>query len=384
VIAKQFNDIKKSDVDALLQNSVPECRTMDYKTMLPESGSDRTREFLADVSSFANAAGGDILYGVRETQGVPVEIPGLKGIDVDGEILRLENIIRTGVQPRILGVQLKPVAGFSDGPVILARIPRNWMAPHVVVHGGTFRFYTRNSAGKHPMDITELRAAFALSDSIPERMRRFRDDRIAKIIAGETPVSLMRPAAYAVLHLLPLSAFADTRIVDTTAISTDRLLPVTTNLGARRRLNIDGVVVSVHRDGSTSYVQLFRSGVIEIVHMIGHPLRDALLIYPIEYEIEIIASLRRYLALLNELNIAPPVFVLTAMYGAKGYTIAGANWLHDQHPIDREILLLPDVQLNDYAEPPEDVMRVPFNVVWNAVDLPSSRNYDGENWRPNT
>ena len=41
-----------------------EGRTLDYKRTLPGSTDEEKREFLADVSSFANAAGGDIVYGI--------------------------------------------------------------------------------------------------------------------------------------------------------------------------------------------------------------------------------------------------------------------------------------------------------------------------------
>jgi hypothetical protein len=334
------------------------------------------------VSSFANASGGDILYGIEEDKGVPVSIPGAAITDADAEKLRLENVIRTSIQPRVLGIQSKTIGGFAQGPVLLMRIPRSWTAPHVVTHGGAFRFYTRNSAGKHPMDISELRAAFALSESVPERMRRFRDDRLAKIITGGTPVSLCRGQAYAVLHLLPLSAFTDTGVVDTSAIYPDWLLPVETKFGGSRRLNIDGVVVSVHRDNSPSYVQLFRNGTMEIAHEIGGPRQEKSVIFPIEYEKQFVDALCRYFKFLNELEITPPVFILAAVYGAKGCTIYEDGRFLEQHPIDREILSLPEVEVHDYAERPENVMRYPFDVVWNAVGLPGSLNYDGDVWKP--
>ena len=61
--------------------------------------------------------------------------------------------------------------------------------------------------GKHQMDITEIRAAFALSEEMPERIRRFRDDRLAKIAANDTPVPL-QPNPKVIFHLLPLVAFS--------------------------------------------------------------------------------------------------------------------------------------------------------------------------------
>ncbi len=101
MINKPFDLINKTEVLNLISNEVREGRMLDYKETLPGgSDSDKT-EFLADVSSFANAAGGHILYGIREKRdngkptGIPESAEGLEGVNVDSEILRLESIIRT-------------------------------------------------------------------------------------------------------------------------------------------------------------------------------------------------------------------------------------------------------------------------------------------------
>ena len=107
-IPTQFDDITKADIDALLANGVPEGRTIEYKLTLPGSTDQDKKEFLADISSFANAAGGDLLYGLDAQKGVPTAIPGLAIADSDAEIRRLEGIIRTGIDPRIPGVRIKP------------------------------------------------------------------------------------------------------------------------------------------------------------------------------------------------------------------------------------------------------------------------------------
>ena len=44
--------------------------------------------------------------------------------------------------------------------IVLVRIPRSWVSPHMVTHKGTSRFFARNSAGKYQLDVSELRTAF--------------------------------------------------------------------------------------------------------------------------------------------------------------------------------------------------------------------------------
>ena len=85
-------------------------------------------------------------------------------------------------------------------------------------HGQGFRRWLvsvllANSAGKYPLDSTEIRAAFALSEALPERIRRFRDERLAKIIADEMPVNL-EPHPRLMLHMVPVSSMLGTATLD--------------------------------------------------------------------------------------------------------------------------------------------------------------------------
>ena len=56
MIQKAFAGIDKDDIDSLVTNQVKEGRTIEYKATLPGVKDAEKKEFLADVSSFANAA----------------------------------------------------------------------------------------------------------------------------------------------------------------------------------------------------------------------------------------------------------------------------------------------------------------------------------------
>lgn len=89
-----------ADVENLLANKVPEGLRLDYKRDTVGKQDKDVVEFLKDVTSFANAAGGDIVFGVAESKGVPASIEGLPDVtDVDAEILRLNQMILTGIEP---------------------------------------------------------------------------------------------------------------------------------------------------------------------------------------------------------------------------------------------------------------------------------------------
>jgi len=90
LLAVPFEQITEADLNALVAQKVPESIVLDYKRDLV-AGSDKDRhEFLADVSSFANTTGGEILFGIEEANGLPIKLVGINASNIDQEILRLD------------------------------------------------------------------------------------------------------------------------------------------------------------------------------------------------------------------------------------------------------------------------------------------------------
>ena len=264
-----FDAIDKGRIEALVANEVRENLTLEYKEMLPGMGRDDKKEFLADVSAFANATGGDIVYGIREKReggkatGMPEKAVGLASINADAEIRRLENMITDGIEPRISGIRIKAIDNFESGPVILLRSPKSYLSPHMLKLGDS-RFYSRTNAGKQTLDVMQIRSAFSISESLPEKVRRFRDERIARIVAGETPIPLPdRPKI--VLHLLPASSLDPATRVDFSVLTANHKLqePINSWNGCIPRFNLDGYLVhsNAGRPGApVTYLQAFRNG----------------------------------------------------------------------------------------------------------------------------
>lgn len=391
MINKRFELIDKSDIDSLIVNQVPESRTIDYKEELPGNTDNDKKEFLADVSSFANASGGDLLYGIqeqRDSKGQPTGLPeianGLDGINSDTEIRRLENIIRDGIAPRISNVQLAAIEGFSKGTLIVIRIPKSWTSPHMVTFKNHSRFYSRNSAGKYPLDVTEIRSAFALSESLPEKIRNFRDERIAKIVAGEAPV-LLGSGLKMVLHLLPITSFTPGTQINLTSIRQHpRLVPMGV-MSWDYRYNFDGFLnSSIPRSSSTSvaYLQVFRNGAIESVFVFSK--RDSEKLIPsIAYEEYLIKALQNYLIAEKEFEFNPPIFVMLSLIDVKGYEmgVGGGFDFYRSSPIDRDALLLPEAIVEDYNSRASDILRPALDTVWQSAGRERSLNYDENgNW----
>lgn len=131
---------------------------------------------------------------------VPVEIGGVECNTIDGEKLRIESLLRDGVEPRITGIQIHDVTLSDTRSALIVRIPRSWAAPHMVKFRGASKFYSRNA------DVTEIRNAFLLSETLADKMKDFRTKRLGKAIANELPMK-MPDGPKAIMHLIPFSAF---------------------------------------------------------------------------------------------------------------------------------------------------------------------------------
>jgi len=397
MIPKPFGDtITKQDIDNLVANAVREGRTIEYKESGPGISDGDKKEFLADVSSFANASGGDILYGVpanRDADNRPTGLPdsptGLT-VNADEEKLRVESLLRDGIQPRIPAVRVEAVSGYPNGPVMVVRVAKSWAAPHMVVFKSSSRFFSRNSAGKYPMDVTEIRWAFGSSETLPEKIRAFRDGRLAKIIAGDTPVAMMA-RNLVVLHILPVMAFVAADKIDVTRVDASQLpplyLPNRAAHGWDKRLNLDGLLTYTRSSEATClyYTLLFRSGAIEAVDIVTlYAEAGAQKTVSLDYEPTITFILPKYLDLLRQLAVTPPVFLFLTMIGVKGYTMpVEARKFAPNDVIDRDILSLPEVVVDDFSRSPEVIMKPIFDAVWQSAGFRGSWNYDNQGkWAP--
>lgn len=399
MFGKPVAKITCEDIEALVANEVSEGRTLEYKQSLPGGNDDARKEFLADVSSFANAVGGHILFGVteqRDSDGHPTGIPevatGLGGVNADKEILRLDQMVRSGIEPRMSGFRLRAIPGFKDGPVLLAHIPRSTIGPHVVSFRWRPRFYSRASNGKYPMDLVELRSAFAAAAGVSERVRSFRDDRLARIAADETPIPL-RDCPRIALHLVAWDSLTPGFSIDLIqARPPDTMLKPIETSGYSPTPNFDGYLVHNKPHGGergSAYTQVFRNGMIEAVEagMLLPEAEGRKIIYGAYCEKRLVEGGGRYLDAIKTLGLHPPVFVLLSFVGVRGYVVTrGGPRYHGfgrDNPIDRDTLILPDVEMQSFEEGFAKVMKPAFDVLWQTSGAPGSPSYDSDgNWKP--
>jgi hypothetical protein len=279
MLATNFDAITADEILRLVNNKTPESRVLEYKLELPKGNDSDVKEFLADVSAFANAAGGDIVYGVSDetvagrSTGRPDQAPGitLSGETADEAVRRLSQICQQGLDPAIPGLRIRDISKAGGPTFILIRIPRSWIAPHMVTKDGLTRFFLRIDKAKIPMDREQMRQAFLFSDSARSRIERFRDERLARIISNDLGVRL-QPTWKWVVHVIPVASISGSLSVDLSSFN-----PMAGNLprlgGAMsRRPNVDGMMIASdvgHRFESLEFLQIFRNGAIEHINTGG-------------------------------------------------------------------------------------------------------------------
>ena len=389
MITKRIDQLVYADIEDLVQRQVPEGRGLDYKRELPGRTDNDVKEFLKDVSSFANASGGHLIYGVTtkkiagENTSIPDEIVGLGSINEEAETLRLSQLIRDGIQPRLTSFQVQPIKG-ADKTVVIIHIPSSWNAPHMVAKMTT-PFYSRTSTGKHGLDATEIRYAFSMSESVGERIKAFRDERIGRILAGETPVPI-NPDAVVVVHCIPLEAFREKTAIELEALisASGGLHPIGVS-GWDKRSNLDGVIMFSQPKGERAigYVQVFRNGVVESVNAEVLSVNGETKLIPITYfENKIVEHCNQIVALLHKLDLDSPRVVFISLLNVQGYRLPSEHGCRPYgYPIDRKHLLLPDVLINDVSTPAEIFLKSSFDLIWQACGNKRSPHYDKDgNW----
>jgi len=399
--SKSLDKITEDDLLGLIKSEAVENRQLEYKRELPGIAEKDKREFVRDVVSFANSAGGHIIFGIGATNGIPTELVPISEDKIDDAKLRLESIIRTSVEPTIQGLKIDSVK-LSNGRALIIEIPRSLFGLHLIKGRGAF--ITRTSAGKSELDVGEIRAAFAGAEAASARMREFRAERTWRLQNGEALWPLIS-SRVGVMHILPLASFASGAYycaIDKIPREVGEILypmgrrpsvyvPKITFDGYANQMNWGGKGGALH-----GYSHIFRNGAIESVNadfldQFFGPAEiaqgDAAQLYWLE--ILTMDCAERMLRMMELLEIPGPYYLLLAFLNVKGFRVTRGGerprFVQDYRTVDRENLILPEVLIESTDVSIESEMRSSFDMVWNACGWQRSFSYTDdrypENWR---
>ena len=330
IFSLPLDQIDADRLEALRTDGIAESRHLEYKEKLPGISDGDKLEFLADVTSFGNAAGGDLIYGVRgrrDSENKPTgeieAIVGLPDLNFDDVKLRFENMVRDGVEPRMSPLAFHPIPRRSAPSCLLVRIPRGWAGLHMIKKWS--RFYSRNSAGKYQLDVHEIRAGFLAAETAYDRIRRLRTERVARTLALETPTPV-GDGPKLILHAFPVNASEEVwpRVCAMEESDIGLRLPIIGGQVSSWRYNLDGFVAHTQRSDKSnqSYTQLFRDGGIEAFSggiLVRSPDRGGF--YPRWMEQHAIGTLTQYQRFAQSIGVTPPLLVALTLSGVKGWKL---------------------------------------------------------------
>jgi len=381
MIQKSIDKVNEQDLINLRTNSVQESKIIEYKKLLNINTKEDKMEFLADISSFSNTNGGDLLIGISEKKGIPDSIDGIDIDNPDKEINKLESLIRDGIEPNIVGLEIKFVKLTNLKRVMIIRIPKSWNLPHRIVYRGYDKFYARNNSGKYPMDVGELRNAFNLSSTLNEKIQKFRTNRVFEITANEA-TNILVDGAKIILHLLPLSSFSPVKYYNLNDIyqNPGLLKPIYCS-GWNHRINFDGFFTYQsfpNSDKINTYVLLYKNGIIEAVdNSLFYHQSDIPTIPIILLENKIVEAINNYLRVLSSLSVDFPILVYISMINMKGYQLYSDELrIRGSKKIENETLFLPEFILENNQICIENMLKNTFDSIWNACGHKGSFHYD--------
>jgi len=377
---KPLIDLKIDDINTIVQNKIPESRGLDYKRELPPQTDAGNKELLKDISAFANTTGGYLIYGIEEKEGIPTEILGVDVNNFDGLKQRIENLLRTGVDPVIRAVDFQAVDVNESKKIIIIKIPRSIARPHVVKIKEHFRFYGRNSSGVHQLEIEDLRRAFLESETLATKIKNFRTDRISAISTNETFMPL-ESGAKIILHLIPESSFDIGKKYDFGGNWTSDFVPISAS-GWNSRMTFDGMMTYWGASKESiiyNYTHIYKNGILEAVDSVLLTGSDKKFISP-GYEEELIRKLNLYLNSFKKYQIELPAWVCLSLIGVKGHKMY-TDWGRDVSCIYSDELIITPIRIENYDLPADKILKPAFDSVWNACGLKQSINYDNDgNW----
>ena len=262
----------QADLEQLVSDQAVEGPHLDFKRDLPAAWDNASKhEFLADVSAFANAGGGDLVYGIDENGNAQAAavVPQVL-VNADQEVRRMQDFLLNLTEPRLPGVQVHAIAvtvGGLAGHAVVVRVPQSWAGPHRVKTNQ--HFFVRDGVRKRQLDVPEIRGLFLRSENQAQRVRDCRTERLGKLLTGEAPHRLI-DGPLLVVHVIPTQAALGLVQIDPVLYATERRLPVLGSSAGLSRLNVDGAL-AVHNpnpQGTQGYSQFFRNGFFESVYVL--------------------------------------------------------------------------------------------------------------------
>ena len=198
VLSKPKDEINIPDIQDLIDSEVPEGEQIEFKETLPAKGNgspddwmssqgsigDRAkREILEEAVAFANAHGGSVLLGIKESESKPPVAAEISPIPQCADLAeRLKLVFRDRVEPQLPVLDVFAVPTEGESGVVIIRVGRSRLAPHRVTK--TLVCPVRRADRCEEMSMREIqdmtlnvsRGLERLDKRLSERSKRFQEE----------------------------------------------------------------------------------------------------------------------------------------------------------------------------------------------------------------
>lgn len=146
-----------AELEALHTGLIQESLTLEYKSSgAVDKTQSKKEEIAKDASAFANAAGGQIVYGMMEQNNLPAGLDaGLDPSQFPG--IWFEQVIQQNIAPQIDGLRVQEVPldpGHTRIAIVVTIPAAQGRAPHQAKDG---RYYRRHNFSNQIMNDSEVR-----------------------------------------------------------------------------------------------------------------------------------------------------------------------------------------------------------------------------------
>ncbi len=388
---KKIEEIQIEDIQSLIDNAVCESRSLDYKQELHIDTDGDKKEFLADVSSFANSVGGDIIFGVEEDNidKISTNICGIPYENDDKLIRRIEDLIRQSIQPVILNIQFKFIDIGNNKCVFIIQIPQSIISPHRVEYKGTDKFFSRNNKGKYQMDVSELRLAFNSGLDLNKRISEYKMDRYYELISNKNQVLNDNKPIF-VVHYIPISSFNNSLKY----FSVEEIKKAMNDVNSRifgkycpKYITIDGVSMRYNQYNEKSFAFYKNNGIVEkatsdffeknFTYDNRTPKVIVDMIFGKAVITKLIEDFNEVKDFYEKIGINTPFIISCSILNAVGYTIpTKGQFSETMGEIDRDILCINDLFVENIDDSSEHILKPVFDSIWNACGHEKCFYYD--------
>ena len=185
--SKEIGELDEGKLIEFLERKIQEFHCLDYKEQLSGNGEDNQKiSFLKQITGFANAAGGNLIIGVKEPRGDLKATEQIVGVDNGVKLAKtLESIAKDNVDPPIAGFLVLPVKLTNEKHVIVAHSPPSQARPHMVSYKKHKSFYIRHSESTSPMTTHEIKDSVISSMSAQGRINEYLNYQEHELMAYE-------------------------------------------------------------------------------------------------------------------------------------------------------------------------------------------------------